>query len=296
MIRTVLFFTLAMTLAMCADGRAFVASRQELPFHVIDCKWADNISPRNAEYYGTAEEAMNAGHVPCKECCPGYQAPDQEAPLYTPQRAPRPYLVSPPAQVSHRHVTFCFESQEQTVCTDSDGNTFGFYLPARLRNKLLVEIWSKGSEVDLWTFPGAGTDQTIWTAIPHQLDERTPFTILGRQLFSLVGWEVQSPRPGCFEMFPPDRRLGKMTVSKLERGNIQFVEGPEIQVPKIEGRLINLQPEGQIREWAFIAKPFSAEASEVVLVMLTTPTREDSPVDLFPVFEFWLRSFFSSAQ
>lgn len=97
-------------------------------------------------------------------------------------------------------------------------------------------------------------------------------------------------------MFPPDRRLGKITVSKLEQGNIQYVEGPEIHVPKIEGRVIHLQPEGQICEWAFIAKPFSAEASEVLVVTLTTPTPEDSPVNLFPVFEFWLRSFFSSAQ
>ena len=40
------------------------------PFHRLSCKWAQKISPKNAVYYNTKEEAIRDGHRPCKVCKP----------------------------------------------------------------------------------------------------------------------------------------------------------------------------------------------------------------------------------
>jgi hypothetical protein len=48
----------------------YVASKVRFPFHRSDCKWAHRISERNLEVFETREEAIAAGHRPCKECRP----------------------------------------------------------------------------------------------------------------------------------------------------------------------------------------------------------------------------------
>lgn len=48
----------------------YVASRVRLPFHRPDCKWAAKISPKNLEVFETREQAIAAGHRPCKVCNP----------------------------------------------------------------------------------------------------------------------------------------------------------------------------------------------------------------------------------
>lgn len=48
----------------------YVASVRKEPFHRVSCKWAQKISPKNAVYYNTREEAVQDGHRPCKVCNP----------------------------------------------------------------------------------------------------------------------------------------------------------------------------------------------------------------------------------
>ena len=48
----------------------YVASINKEPFHRISCRWARKISPKNAVYYNTREEAIQDGHRPCKVCKP----------------------------------------------------------------------------------------------------------------------------------------------------------------------------------------------------------------------------------
>jgi len=49
---------------------AHVASANRAPFHRTICKWADKISPRNLQTFRTRQEAIRAGHRPCKVCKP----------------------------------------------------------------------------------------------------------------------------------------------------------------------------------------------------------------------------------
>jgi micrococcal nuclease len=49
---------------------AYVASANRAPFHKITCQWADRISPQNLQTFGTRDEAIRAGHRPCKVCKP----------------------------------------------------------------------------------------------------------------------------------------------------------------------------------------------------------------------------------
>jgi micrococcal nuclease len=48
----------------------YVASREREPFHVTTCRWAAKINPANAVYYETRDDAISAGHRPCKVCNP----------------------------------------------------------------------------------------------------------------------------------------------------------------------------------------------------------------------------------
>jgi micrococcal nuclease len=58
-------------LTACAFAESqYIASRNREPFHVTSCRWAEKISPSNAVYYNTREEAIKAGHRPCKVCNP----------------------------------------------------------------------------------------------------------------------------------------------------------------------------------------------------------------------------------
>ena len=66
-------------LAGCSEQRAdnlreikvaYVASAIREPFHRPDCKWALKISAANLQTFKTREEAVKAGHRPCKVCSP----------------------------------------------------------------------------------------------------------------------------------------------------------------------------------------------------------------------------------
>jgi micrococcal nuclease len=52
------------------DKAAYVASVIREPFHRPDCKWALKISSANMQTFKTREEAIKAGHRPCKVCRP----------------------------------------------------------------------------------------------------------------------------------------------------------------------------------------------------------------------------------
>ena len=49
---------------------AYVASSTRNPFHRPRCKWAQRISPENLQTFKTREDAIKAGHKPCKVCKP----------------------------------------------------------------------------------------------------------------------------------------------------------------------------------------------------------------------------------
>jgi len=49
---------------------AYVASAIREPFHRPGCKWAQKISSSNLQTFSTQDEAIKAGHRPCKVCKP----------------------------------------------------------------------------------------------------------------------------------------------------------------------------------------------------------------------------------
>lgn len=72
MLKRITLSTLAVLLLAAAVLAApqYVASIHKEPFHRISCRWAQKISPKNAVYYNTREEAVQDGHRPCKVCKP----------------------------------------------------------------------------------------------------------------------------------------------------------------------------------------------------------------------------------
>ena len=72
MLKRITRSTLAVLLLAAAVLAApqYVASVNKEPFHRISCRWAQKISPKNAVYYNTREEAVQDGHRPCKVCKP----------------------------------------------------------------------------------------------------------------------------------------------------------------------------------------------------------------------------------
>lgn len=48
----------------------YVASKNREPFHYPWCRWAKKISPYNLQTFSSREEALRAGHRPCKICNP----------------------------------------------------------------------------------------------------------------------------------------------------------------------------------------------------------------------------------
>lgn len=72
MLKRITLSTLAVLLLAAAVLAApqYVASVNKEPFHRISCRWAQKISPKNAVYYNTREEAVQDGHRPCKVCKP----------------------------------------------------------------------------------------------------------------------------------------------------------------------------------------------------------------------------------
>ena len=49
---------------------AYVASAEQEPFHRPTCEWAAKIKPENLQGFATRQEALRAGHRPCKVCRP----------------------------------------------------------------------------------------------------------------------------------------------------------------------------------------------------------------------------------
>ncbi len=49
---------------------AYVASVNREPFHKPTCRWAEKISDKNLQTFKTRDEAIKAGHRPCKVCKP----------------------------------------------------------------------------------------------------------------------------------------------------------------------------------------------------------------------------------
>jgi hypothetical protein len=49
---------------------AYVASKDRQPFHRPKCQHAQKIAPGNLETFANREDAIKAGHVPCKVCRP----------------------------------------------------------------------------------------------------------------------------------------------------------------------------------------------------------------------------------
>ena len=72
MLKRITLSTLAVLFLAAAVLAApqYVASIHKEPFHRISCRWAQKISPKNAVYYNTREEAVQDGHRPCKVCKP----------------------------------------------------------------------------------------------------------------------------------------------------------------------------------------------------------------------------------
>jgi hypothetical protein len=48
----------------------YVASKNSKVFHRPDCIWVEKIKPENLVYYGSRDEAINAGKRPCERCKP----------------------------------------------------------------------------------------------------------------------------------------------------------------------------------------------------------------------------------
>lgn len=58
------------TSAFAVATPQFVASKESDAFHLSTCKMAQKIKPSNAVYFNTRDEAIKAGHRPCKICKP----------------------------------------------------------------------------------------------------------------------------------------------------------------------------------------------------------------------------------
>jgi methylphosphotriester-DNA--protein-cysteine methyltransferase len=56
-------------LSLAADYK-YVGSKNSDKYHHPDCKWAEKISPKNLVTFKSAQEALEAGYVPCKVCKP----------------------------------------------------------------------------------------------------------------------------------------------------------------------------------------------------------------------------------
>ena len=64
------FIAILILAAVSLAAPRYVASQKEAPFHLTSCRWAKEISRANLEEFNTREEAIKAGHQPCKVCKP----------------------------------------------------------------------------------------------------------------------------------------------------------------------------------------------------------------------------------
>ena len=65
-------FEIPVETALPADQKqpAYVASANREPFHKAGCEWAKKISTEYLQVFKSREEAIKAGHRPCKVCRP----------------------------------------------------------------------------------------------------------------------------------------------------------------------------------------------------------------------------------
>ena len=62
--------TPAPTTAPQAQGQFVANKKVGKPFHKVTCSSAKKLKAANAVYFATREEAIKAGHTPCKICKP----------------------------------------------------------------------------------------------------------------------------------------------------------------------------------------------------------------------------------
>lgn len=65
----ILFSILFIAAASALPGK-YLASRLRVPFHYPSCEWAQKIAPENRQWFQTRQQAISAGHRPCKVCNP----------------------------------------------------------------------------------------------------------------------------------------------------------------------------------------------------------------------------------
>lgn len=71
-----LLLALGLSVAACGgDGSdpwsaPYAASRSSDPFHESSCRWVEKIAPKNLRTFDSRQEAINAGHRPCRTCGP----------------------------------------------------------------------------------------------------------------------------------------------------------------------------------------------------------------------------------
>ena len=65
----ILFSIICIAAASALPGK-YLASRLRAPFHYPSCERAQKIAPENRQWFQTRQQAINAGHRPCKVCNP----------------------------------------------------------------------------------------------------------------------------------------------------------------------------------------------------------------------------------
>jgi methylphosphotriester-DNA--protein-cysteine methyltransferase len=73
--RQIAIFTIVLLSALFLSGlqtkpQYYVGSSQSNKYHLVECKWAKKISPKNLVKFKTVAEVKKAGYVPCKVCKP----------------------------------------------------------------------------------------------------------------------------------------------------------------------------------------------------------------------------------
>jgi len=70
LLTTALAFPVETAVAADQTQAAYVASASREPFHKPTCTWAKKIAAKNLESFKTRDQAIKAGHRPCKVCKP----------------------------------------------------------------------------------------------------------------------------------------------------------------------------------------------------------------------------------
>jgi methylphosphotriester-DNA--protein-cysteine methyltransferase len=74
-------------------GAQFVGSKNSNKYHTRECQWAKRISSSNLVTFKTAEDATNAGYIPCKVCSPLTASKDK--PVSATQKSIRQRATTP---------------------------------------------------------------------------------------------------------------------------------------------------------------------------------------------------------